>query len=287
MSKFNEQISAKESAIIAEKKTEQMAIASLGQALYEAEDNTTFPAESELIAGIIQEISELDEIHDKLQANVASEKQLAEESKTLEIERKKMKKAIQINLSALGRGAWEYWKFGGSFSESEEILAQLIKEDARLQDMDNAVSSNRQIASKTGKTLFSKGREALLSSRRRLIALSMSKLWEPTGKQILARISLDEFRGTQAEIPAEELQSLNERKEKIENRLQEVENENQSLRAELDTIPGKGSSTRRLAGIEQALEDKHSSLDNAYRQLGNVWLQSKEKNIFNDEVADA
>ena len=279
MSKFNEQISAKESAIIAEKKTEQMAIASLGQALYEAEaeNNTIFPAESELIAGIIQEISELDEIHDKLQANVTSEKQLTEEIKTLEIERKKVKKEIQINLSALGRGAWDYWKFGGSFSKAEEILAQLIKEDARLQDMDNAVSSNRQIASKLGKTFFSKGRNALLSSRRRLIALSMNKLWEPTGKQILTHISLDEFKGTQAEIPAEELRSLHEKKEKIENRLHEVENENQSLRAELETIPGKGSSSRRLVGIEQELEDKHSSLDNAYRQLGNAWLQLKEK----------
>jgi len=286
--KLNKGITAREEAIAAEREQEAVILANLGQSVYDADsevfkDSGVF---TKNISGIGDEIRNLEDFLRRLLADDEKRNAFQEELKSLKVELRNIRNKEEPLFEELGKSAWELWKSGRSLHENmESALDDLIKADARLHAVEDAVLRTEQEVENKAVKLLTKGKAILLAGRKKTAASALDRLWNRAGEKLSRTVPSESFSDTPAAVPSATLEALGKRREEISERVEVLNNETAALDAALEEMPGKGGVKKRVSWIEDSLENKHNELDVAFRNLGEAWLTQSKGKISDPNVA--
>lgn len=279
------QITTIEGSIAVEKEKEWTVLANLGQAVHDSGGGDDL-AET-FGDAVVKASEEIRALEDSLRKLFAAEERgaaISDENKALNVELRNLKNKAQDNFDELARRAWDYWKSGRSAVGLGEALEELIAAEERLNTVQTAVSRNERLNENLGGSILSKGRALFLSGRYRTASSSMERLWGTAGAKIYGAVDMDEFKGTAVEAVAEILKAIDIRKQEIQDRLLHLITEKTNIDADVEKMPGKGSIRRRMAWVEKALRGGRLVLEEAFRGLGEAWLDAGEGEPLSPEV---
>ena len=273
--------------IAAERERECVVLANLGQAVRKSGIAKEGPSAEagEAVDRIFSEIRDLEESFRSLHASEDKRNEILEERKALNVELRNIKNKEEQTLEDLGRVSWDQWKSGREVGNGmEEALDVLIRADLRVRSVeDEAFRHNAEVGASP--SFIKKGKAFFLAGRKRTAEAALDRLWGKVGAAVRENVSAETLNGGPTSVPFAVLRSLDERREEIRLRMESMENEEKSLDETLESLPGKGGVKKRSAWIENTLETQRVMLDDAFRDLGEIWLGNLPKDIPGGDVA--
>lgn len=274
--------------IAAERKREWVVMANLGQAVRElgiSEDGPLAEA-GKNVDQISSEIRDLEDSFRNLHQGEEKRNEIHEERKALNVELRNIKNKEEQTLEDLGRVSWDQWKSGKQVGIGmEEALDVLIRAERRVRSVEDEVFRNNAEVGNTP-SIIKKSKALFLAGRKRTAAAAFDRLWGKAGAAVWEKVSVQTLSEGPTATPSAVLQAMDERKEEIRLRTASMETEEKALDEAMDVLPGKGGVKKRSSWIENALETHRIMLDDAFRDLGEAWLENLPKVIPGGDVSE-
>ncbi|OQX29099.1 MAG: hypothetical protein B0D92_05485 [Spirochaeta sp. LUC14_002_19_P3] len=272
--------------IAVERENESEVLTNFGKAIYELGGSEGL-GENILtaIANAKDEIAEFESCHLQMLEMNKQIESINEEKKLLNSELQIIKVRILDYQENLARKALEFWQSGHGIKELDHALEDIIKAKERLNGINDDVVRHERLTEKLGSSILSRGKSFLLSGRRKSAIHSMERLWVSTGAKIYETVDMSALQGTKIEDAARELKAVSNRKQEINTQLLNYAAMREKIDADLDPMPGKGSLSRRIGWVENALTQSGKVLDSAYRELAELWLSGEGESVLNTDAA--
>ena len=273
-------IAAGEEALAAERDTEAVALANLGQALHSAGKGSDAPdGLVEDVDSAVTEIKELEESLRTLLSEQEERKALSEESRTLKVEARNTGNKLESVYEDLGRAAWDLRKSGKTLEpDLEEALEDLVRVDEKIHNAEVAAYRNESDSSVGSRSILSRGRALFFAGRKKTASASLDRLWSKAGRKIASLDGTTEIGGTGDSPLASAFRNLNDLEQKIreiEDRQEHIASDLEKLDSLLTELPGKGTVRRRQSWLEDAADKARIRLDEAYLNLARGWMENK------------
>ncbi|HUX52253.1 MAG TPA: hypothetical protein VMW73_15780 [Spirochaetia bacterium] len=194
-----------------------------------------------------------------------------------------VKKLIQQNIphyEKIGQAAFEFYQ-ENPFSDQEhsDIFSELVQNQQELAGLESAIHETE--SQREGKSLIdrmmSRGKVALLKSRRQAKLSSLPRLYRAAGEKLssteFTSMVADESIANVAGPFLDNVRKIQELRLDIE----QLRREKESLELEADGLCEGKRQHKRVAELENALKIHHEKLSSIYRNIGRIYRKSVGK----------
>ena len=194
-----------------------------------------------------------------------------------------VKKLVQQNIphyEKIGQAAFEFYQ-ENPFSDQEhsDIFSELVQNQQELAGLESAIHETE--SQREGKSLIdrmmSRGKVALLKSRRQAKLSSLPRLYRAAGEKLssteFTSMVADESIANVAGPFLDNVRKIQELRLDIE----QLRREKESLELEADGLCEGKRQHKRVAELENALKIHHEKLSSIYRNIGRIYRKSVGK----------